>query len=45
MNKKKKNEAAVNLGRKGGEARTKKMTAQKRSKAAKHAADIRWGNK
>jgi len=39
---------AVELGRrgglKGGRARAEKMTAQERSRAARHAAQMRWGS-
>jgi hypothetical protein len=41
-----KNQAAVELGRKGGlkggKARAAKMTPEQRSEAAKHAARARW---
>lgn len=37
-----KNKAAVELGRKGGKARAKKMTAERRSEIAKKAARARW---
>jgi len=44
-----KNPAAVALGRlgglKGGKARAKKLSAQKRSEIAKKAAQKRWENK
>ena len=46
---KKKNPAAVALGRLGGKksaaARMEKLTPQERSKIAKHAAQARWGKK
>jgi hypothetical protein len=46
---KKKDPAAVALGRKGGKARLKKMTAEERSeiarKAGKASAAVRWGKK
>jgi hypothetical protein len=38
-----KNAAAVALGRLGGNARAKGMTAKKRSEIAKKAAKSRWG--
>lgn len=37
-----KNQAAVELGRKGGKARAKKMTAERRTEIAKKAARFRW---
>ena len=37
-----KNAAAVALGRLGGVARVKTMTAKQRSDAARHAAKARW---
>jgi hypothetical protein len=40
----KKDPAAVALGRKGGKARLKTMTAQERSKRARTAARTRWDN-
>jgi hypothetical protein len=42
---KRKNPAAVELGRKGGQARMKKMTAEERSKVASQAAKARWDKK
>ncbi len=46
---KEKNPAAVTLGRlgglKGGKARAKKLTPEKRSEIAKEAAKKRWGTK
>ncbi len=36
------NQAAVELGRKGGRARAKKLTAKKRQEIAKKAAQKRW---
>jgi len=43
-----KNPAAVLLGRlgglKGGKARAASLSAEKRSKIAKRAAEVRWGN-
>lgn len=45
----KKNQAAVELGRlggnKGGKARAEKLTPEQRSAIAKKAAQARWGNK
>ncbi len=38
-----KNKAAVELGRKGGRARAKKLTTKQRSEIAKKAAKARWG--
>ena len=40
-----KNKAAVALGRKGGKARAKKMTAKQRSEAARMAVRTRWAKK
>lgn len=44
-----KNPAAVELGRlggkKGGPARAKRLSADKRSKIAKKAAEARWSNR
>ena len=37
-----KNAAAVALGKKGGKARLKTMTAQQRSEAARKAVQARW---
>lgn len=37
-----KNKAAVALGKKGGRARAKKMTAKERSEAARKAVEARW---
>ena len=37
-----KNEAAAELGRKGGKARARQMTAEQRSDIAKRAALKRW---
>lgn len=37
-----KNPAAVTLGRKGGRARAKKLTAEERSDAARKAVEARW---
>ena len=38
-----KNKAAVELGRKGGQARAKKLTDKQRSEIARKAAKARWG--
>lgn len=38
----KKDPAAVTLGRKGGKARMRAMTALERSERASHAATVRW---
>ncbi len=40
-----KNKAAVELGRKGGKARAKKMTPERRSEIARKAAAKRWADK
>ncbi len=40
-----KNKAAVELGRKGGQARAKSLTAKQRSEIAKKAAAKRWATK
>ena len=37
-----KNKAAVELGRKGGAARAKKLSKKRRTEIAKHAAERRW---
>jgi hypothetical protein len=37
-----KNPAAVSLGRKGGHARAKKLTAEERSESARKAVEARW---
>ena len=37
-----KNKAAVELGRKGGQARAAKMTPERRVEIAKRAAEMRW---
>jgi hypothetical protein len=37
-----KNEAAAALGRKGGQARARSMTPEKRAEIAKRAAQKRW---
>jgi hypothetical protein len=39
-----KNKAAVELGRKGGQARAKSMSAEKRKQIARKAAAARWKN-
>ena len=41
---KRKNAAAVTLGRKGGKARLKTMTKEQRSALAGAASNARWGN-
>jgi hypothetical protein len=41
---KRKNPAAIALGRKGGKATAKKLTPEQRSKAASKAAQARWKN-
>ena len=38
-----KNKAAVELGRKGGQARAAKMTPEQRAEIARNAARKRWG--
>jgi hypothetical protein len=40
-----KNQAAVELGRKGGAARAAKLTTEERAEIARRAASSRWGNK
>jgi hypothetical protein len=40
-----KNEAAAELGRKGGKARAESMTPEKRAEIAKKAASKRWQNR
>jgi hypothetical protein len=40
-----KNEAAVQLGRKGGKATAKKLTAEQRKENARKAAQARWAAK
>ena len=37
-----KNKAAVELGRKGGKARSEKMTPERRTEIAREAAAARW---
>jgi hypothetical protein len=39
---KKKNAAAVELGRKGGKASAKKLTPEQRRESARRAAQARW---
>jgi hypothetical protein len=39
----KKDPAAVSLGRKGGKATAKRLTPEERTKAARKAAAARWG--
>jgi len=41
----KKNPAAVALGRKGGKATAKKLTAEQRAESAQKAAKARWAKK
>jgi len=41
----KKNRAAVELGRRGAKARLKKLTAEQRSEVARTAAAARWARK
>ena len=38
-----KNKAAVELGRKGGQARAKELSKKRRAEIAKKAAQSRWG--
>jgi len=42
---KKKNAAAVQLGRRGGQATAKKLTAEQRKAIAAKASWARWGEK
>lgn len=42
---KKKNAAAVSLGRKGGKARLTTMTPEQRTELAKKAANARWAKR
>lgn len=42
MDEKKKDPAAVRLGRRGGEARARKLSAEERSTQARRAVAIRW---
>lgn len=42
--KRRKNPAAVQLGRKGGLARRRSLTAQQRSDSARKAARARWNS-
>ena len=43
--KQQKNPAAVALGRKGGQARAKRLTKAERSEAARKAAKVRWAQR
>jgi hypothetical protein len=45
MTSKKKNAAAVSLGKRSVAARMKKLTPEQRKAIAKHAAEVRWGKK
>lgn len=45
MANKRKNPAAVSLGRRGGKARLTKLTPERRSEIARKAAAGRWGKK
>jgi hypothetical protein len=45
MVKKRKNPAAVQLGRKGGKASAKKLTDEQRKEKARKAAQARWAKK
>ena len=40
-----KNKAAVELGRRGGQARAKKMTPKQRTDVARKAAQARWSKR
>ena len=40
-----KNKAAIELGRKGGQARAKKLSKKRRAEIARTAAVKRWGSK
>ena len=42
MKRKKKNPAAVTLGRLGGKSRAKRLSPEKRSESATKAANARW---
>lgn len=42
---KRKNPAAVTLGKRSAAARMKKLTPDQRKAIAKHAAEVRWGKK
>lgn len=42
---KKKNAAAVALGRKGGKASAKKLTPEQRRESARRAAQARWAKR
>jgi len=44
-NKRERSEAARKLGKKGGPARAKKLTAEQRRAIAKKAAEARWGKR
>ncbi len=41
----KKNKAAVQLGRRGGNATAKKLTAEQRKQSARKAAQARWAKR
>lgn len=43
--KQQKDPAAVALGRKGGQARAKRLTKAERSEAARKAAQVRWAQR
>jgi len=45
MKQRKKNPAAVMLGKRGGDARMKNLSSARRKAIAKHAAQVRWGKK
>jgi hypothetical protein len=45
MMKTKKNKAAVALGRRGGEARARKLSATELSRIGRKGAQVRWKNK
>ena len=45
MQKKRKNAAAVQLGRRGGFARSKKLTKEELSAIGRVGAETRWGKK
>jgi len=42
MAKRKKDPAAIALGKKGGKKRVKNQTAEERSESARHAVNERW---
>lgn len=44
MKQRKKNPAAVTLGKRSAAARMKKLTPAQRKAIAKHAAQVRWGD-